>query len=140
MIVVDTNVISYLFLASDRSTQAEKTLLRDLQWAVPLLWRGEFRSVLAQNLRRNLLSLQDAQQIMDGAINLMRGQGYEVPSLQAMHLVATSTCCTYSCEFVALAQDLGIKLITVGQQILSQFPSAAVSLDAFASPADSLAS
>ena len=34
MIVVDTNLIGYLFLSSDRSAQAEQALLRDPHWAL----------------------------------------------------------------------------------------------------------
>jgi predicted nucleic acid-binding protein len=58
MIVVDTNIIAYLYLTSERSRQAEQALRKDPQWATPLLWRSEFRSVLALYLRRKLLSLE----------------------------------------------------------------------------------
>jgi predicted nucleic acid-binding protein len=131
MIVVDTNIIGYLFLTSGRSAQAEQALLRDSDWAAPLLWRSEFRNVLALYLRRNLLTLQDALQIMDAATELMVGSEYQVASAPVLNLVSTSTCSAYDCEFVALAQDLGAPLVTVDAQILDQFPSAATSLDAF---------
>jgi predicted nucleic acid-binding protein len=38
---------------------------------------------------------------------------------------------TNMCEFVALAQDLGVRLVTVDKQILEQFSAVAVSLEAF---------
>jgi predicted nucleic acid-binding protein len=63
MIVVDTNIIGYLYLTSERSRQAEQALRQDPQWAAPLLWRSEFRNVLALYLRRKILSLDIAQQI-----------------------------------------------------------------------------
>ena len=43
MIVVDTNVIGYLYLSSERSGQAERVLLREAEWAAPILWRSELR-------------------------------------------------------------------------------------------------
>ena len=43
MIAVDTNIIGYLYLISDRSMQAEQALVKDRQWAAPLLWRSELR-------------------------------------------------------------------------------------------------
>ena len=46
MIVVDTNVIGYLFLSSDQSVLAERALQKDNEWAAPILWRSEFRNVL----------------------------------------------------------------------------------------------
>jgi predicted nucleic acid-binding protein len=134
MIVVDTNVIGYLYLADERSIQAEQALLKDSEWAAPLLWRSEFRNVLTLYMRKELLSLQDAQQIMDEATSLMQDREYEITSLQVLNLVAIGTCSAYDCEYVALAQDLGVPLVTVDKQILSQFPTLAISLDAFIGP------
>jgi len=131
MIVVDTNLIGYLYLASDRSVQAEQALVKDPQWAAPILWRSELRNVLAFYIRKQVLSLAEAQRVMDEAISLMRDQEYEVNSLHVWRLVASSTCSAYDCEFVALAEDLGVRLVTVDRQILGQFPAIAVSLEAF---------
>ena len=131
MIVVDTNVIGYLYLTSERSTQAEQALLKDPEWAAPLLWRSELRNVLALYMRKELLSLYDAQQIMDEATRLMQGGEYASSSLHVLNLVAASTCSAYDCEFVALAQDLGVPLVTVDRQILNQFPNLAISLGSF---------
>ncbi len=133
MIIVDTNIIGYLYLTSERSTQAEQVLVKDPQWAAPYLWRSELRNVLALYIRKQILSLAEAQQVMQEAIGLMRDQEYEVNSLQVLRLVASTTCSAYDCEFVALAQDLGVRLVTVDRQILDQFPAVAVSLEAFAS-------
>ncbi len=132
MIVVDTNIIGYLYLTSERSTQAEKALLKDAGWAAPLLWRSEIRNVLALYIRKNILSLEDALRILEEASTLMQGNEYEVASLQVMQLVAESTCSAYDCEFVALAKDLNIPLVTVDRRILEQFPNVAISLDEFA--------
>jgi predicted nucleic acid-binding protein len=131
MIVVDTNIIGYLYLHSERSTQAEQALRRDPHWAAPLLWRSELRNVLALYLRRKLLSLEDACRIMDEAMSLMRGREYTVTSQQVLSLAATSNCSAYDCEFVALAQDLGLPLVTVDRQVLRQFPTCTVPLEAF---------
>lgn len=131
MIVVDTNVIAYLLLSSDKSTVSEQALLIDPIWAAPRLWRSEMRNVLALYLRRGLLSLTDAQQVMTEATDLMRGQEYEVTSNQVLELVSASSCSAYDCEFVALARDLDAWLVTVDRQILAEFPDTAVSLQAF---------
>ena len=134
MIVVDTNIIGYLYLTSDRSMQAEQALFKDQQWAAPLLWRSELRNVLALYIRKQILSLAEAQQVMGEAISLMQNQEYDVKSLHVLRLVASSTCSAYDCEFVALAQDLDVRLVTVDRQILDQFPAIAVSLEAFIGP------
>lgn len=131
MIVVDSNIIGYLYLNSARSSQAEQALSKDPQWAAPLLWRSEFRNVLAFYIRKRVLSLETAQKIMEEAVSLMIGQEYEVVSSQVLNLAAKSTCSAYDCEFVALAQDLRVSLVTVDHQVLNQFPDIAVSLDQY---------
>ena len=131
MIIVDTNVIGYLYLSSEHSTKAEAALLRDPEWCAPLLWRSELRNVLALYVRKKLLSLPDAHQIMDEAAQLMQGREYHVVSHQVLSLAAESTCSAYDCEFVALAKDLGVGLVTTDKQILSQFPDIAQSLHQF---------
>jgi len=133
MIVVDTNIIGYLYLTSDHSLLAEQALLKDPLWSAPLLWRSELRNVLALYIRRGLLSLAEAQAVMEEASRLMQDREYEVTSHQVLNLVATSTCSAYDCEFVALAQDLDIPLITTDKQILEQFPGNAISLEEFVS-------
>ena len=65
MIVVDTNIIAYFYLKGEHSRQAEDARRQDQLWAAPLLWRSEFRNVLAQYMRRDLLTLQGAVQIME---------------------------------------------------------------------------
>jgi predicted nucleic acid-binding protein len=133
MIVVDTNVIGCLYLSSDRSAQAEQALRKDPLWTAPLLWRSEFRNVLARYIRADLLRLEDAQQIMDEAMALMQGREYEAASHRVLSVAARSDCSAYDCEFVALAEDLDLPLITVDRQILDQFPKRALSLEEYAS-------
>ena len=131
MIVVDTNLIGYLLLTSDRSEIAELALRKDAEWAAPQLWRSELRNVLAQYVRRSLLGLEDAQRIMNAATDLMSGREYQVASDPVLKLAAESGCSAYDCGFVALAQDLGVALVTVDRQVLRAFPEIAVGLDAF---------
>jgi predicted nucleic acid-binding protein len=132
MIVVDTNIIGYLFLTSAKSTLCEQALRKDPMWAAPLLWRSELRNVLASHMRKGLLSLDDAGQIINAATELMRGQEYEVTSDHVMEFVDASACSAYDCEFVALSRDLNCPLVTVDPQILRDFPGIAVSLEVFA--------
>jgi len=133
MIVVDTNIIAYLFLEGDYSSQAETLLIKDAQWAAPVLWRSEFRNILAHYLRKDILSLEQSQDIILEAMNLMKGLEYEVASFQVLSLVVSSDCSACDCEFIALAQDLDSQLVTVDKKILNEFPSIAISLDDFIS-------
>src|SRR3989304_1873414 len=106
MIVVDTKIIGYLYLTSDYSSLAEYALLKDPLWSAPILWRSELRNVLALYIRKEILSLAEAQGVMEEASRLMQDREYEVTSQQVLELVTMSSCSAYDCEFVALAKDL----------------------------------
>ena len=131
MIVVDTNVIAYLFLEGERTKQAEAAFLSDPDWIAPYLWRSEFRNILALYLRQNYLQSDDARQIMQEAEALMLGKEWEIESKKILDLVKQSRCSAYDCEYVALAQQLGIHLVTADRKILTEFPSTAVALNSF---------
>lgn len=131
MIVVDTNVIGYLFLSSEQSFLAERAFQKDHEWAAPNLWRSEFRSVLTSYMRKDILDLKQAQRIMNSAWNLLRDREYEVSSYEILRLASKSNCSAYDCEFVAAANDLKVPLLTVDKQILREFPSVSVSLESF---------
>lgn len=133
MIVVDTNTIAYLFIPGEYTQQARQTLKKDVEWAAPLLWRSEFRNILASYLRQELLTLSLALQMMTEAENLMRGGEYEVASVKVLDLALTSGCSAYDCEFVALGQDLGVPVVTSDQRVLKAFPADTVSLEEFVS-------
>jgi predicted nucleic acid-binding protein len=50
---------------------------------------------------------------------------------RVLELAAESGCSAYDCVFVALAEELGVRLVTVDQQILRQFPAIASSPESF---------
>jgi predicted nucleic acid-binding protein len=131
MIVADTNLIAYLLIPGDHTQAAERVLARDPDWAAPLLWRSEFRNVLTLHIRRRSLSLAESLEIAADAELLMQDKEYEVSSAQVLSLAASSRCSAYDCEFVALAQNLGVPLLTADRDVLTDFPSLAVSVDAF---------
>lgn len=128
MIVVDTNVLAYLLLQGPKTELAETLRRHDRQWAAPPLWRSEFRNVLTGYLRRDLLQCQQAVALMQEAETILSSHELIVITEQVLHLVSTSTCSSYDCEFVATAQQLGVPLITEDRAILAAFPDVAQSL------------
>lgn len=127
MIVVDTNVITLFFIPGSLTLEAEMAAHKD-EWCAPLLWRSEFRNVLALYIRKNLLSFDKACQYMKTAEKLLWNREYSVRSDTVLQCVRESRCSAYDCEFVALARDLGLKLVTTDGGILSHFPKNAVHL------------
>ena len=131
MIVVDTNLLVYLYVTGERTRQAEAVFLRDPVWATPFLWRSEFRNTLVGLVRRRALALDDALRITSEAEHAMAGREYSVVSRRVLQLAADSGCSAHDCEFVSLAEDLGVTLVTADRRLLASFPSIATSPDAF---------
>ena len=131
MIVADANVIVYLLIRGARTREAEMAYERDPDWAAPLLWRSEFRNVLAIHRRRGELSAEELLEIMASAASLMRGREWAVNSAEVLALSFGSRCSAYDCEYVALARELGAPLVTSDRLVLSEFPSTAVALERF---------
>jgi len=131
VIVVDTNLLVYLYVRSEHSERADKAFVKDPDWIAPLLWRSEFLNVLTACLRKGIVNFEAAIEIVGEAELLMEGGEYTVSSLDVLNLAAQSRCSAYDCEFIALARELNIPLVTTDRQILSDFPETAVRLDAF---------
>lgn len=130
MIVVDTNVIAYLYLESEFTARSEALLSRDPDWAAPVLWRSEFRNILAGAIRRKALSFTEACTVLSEAESLLAGSEHEAGSQQVLDLARDSDCSAYDCEFIALAKQLDVKLVTMDGKLLKAFPKLAIPLAA----------
>jgi predicted nucleic acid-binding protein len=131
MIVVDSNIIIYVHVQSEKTDLALRALKKDPCWAAPPLWESEFRNVMAGYIRRRILNLEDAKRIMDSALKTMEGREILPPSGLVLDLVAVSDCSAYDCEYVALARHLNVKLVTTDNKILESFPERAIGLSVF---------
>jgi predicted nucleic acid-binding protein len=114
MIVVDTNIISYFYLGGEFPDLAERAFQKDPHWMAPFLWRSELRSILILCVRKKIITYEDAAQI-----------------LNVLHLASQSGCSVYDCEFVALAQDLQVPLVTMDKKVLKEFPETVTGLTEF---------
>lgn len=130
MIVVDSNVLTYLYLPSEFTGAAENLLESDPAWAAPILWRSEFRNILAGFLRRKAITFEQAISLQREAESLLDGAEYEVESSVVLELVRDSDCSSYDCEFIALAMKLDTKLVTMDKKLLRAFPRRAIPLSA----------
>ena len=128
MIVVDSNVLAYLYLPGEYTAAAEALLEQDSDWAAPILWRSEFRNILAGYLRRKAITFEQANSLQREAESLLEGAEFEVESLAVLELVRDSDCSAYDCEFIALAMKLDTKLITMDKKLLRAFPKRAIAL------------
>ena len=131
MIVADTNIISYLLLPTSYSEAADRLYRTDPQWTAPVLWKSEFRNVLALYLRKQVITVGRALQLQELAESVMLNNEYDIASSQIFTLIVKSACSAYDCEFVALAEYLDCPLVTQDKKLLASFPSVAISIQDF---------
>ncbi len=128
MIVVDTNILVYLYTGDERSPAADRLLEHDPEWVAPVLWRSEFRNALSGILRSGRLTMQEILALQAEAEDFMADGEYQVDSNRVLSLAGRSGCSAYDCEFVSLAEELGTHLVTADQRVLKAFPEVAVPL------------
>lgn len=127
MIVVDSNIIAYLMIPSDRTKEIEKLLLKDSEWITPLLWRSEFRNILTLYMKQSQMSLILAEQTIARAENLLSEREYGVLSSDVLVLTYEKSLSAYDAEYVVLAINFGVPLITVDKKLLKEASEYAVS-------------
>lgn len=131
MIVVDTDVQASFWIRTRRTELALEARRRDPEWVAPLLWRSEFRSVLRQYIVADLLSLPDAVAVAERAERSMRGREYAVSTDSVLAIAARTGHSSYDCEYVALAEAIGVPLLTGDKKLADRFPDCAILLEAF---------
>ncbi len=128
MIVVDTNILLYLYLPGPHSEQCNELLKRNPNWAAPAIWRSEFCNTLLRYLRKNLVTVAFATQAIGAAEDLIDENAVMSNSIDVMQLAIDSQCTFYDCEFIAVARSIATILVTEDKALLKAFPNEAFSL------------
>ena len=134
MIVVDAMVLNYALIDHpDFSEEVERLREINAAWAAPPLWRSELRSTLLQYVRsedpdivRSDLTLDDAVAVMHSAESVPGARTMDVDSEAVLALADASGCSAHDGEYVALAEDLGVPLVTYDRRLQAAFPNRAV--------------
>ena len=132
MIVADANLIAYFSIHSEHSAVAEAVFAADPVWSAPLIWRSEYLNTLAKYMRHRRMGLDTALLSLRSAEEVIGGREYRIASEKVLELAEKSECSACDCEYVALAQDLDVRLVTTDRQVLREFPKIAVSFEKFA--------
>lgn len=131
MIVVDSNILVYLWLPGSATATAQTLWQRDDNWHVPILWRSELRNILLGYLRRGALDFAAVKSVMQSMEETLMAHEHLVESDSVLSLAQKSNCSAYHCEFVALAETLSVPLVTEDKAILKAFPIRALTMNAF---------
>jgi predicted nucleic acid-binding protein len=134
MIVVDNDVISYFWIRMDteRAPLAQDVRERDPDWVAPRVWRSEFRNVLRGYMAGDYMTFAEALDYARRAEEDLRESTRSVPTRRVLELVDETDHSAYDCEYVALAQELNVTLVTGDQTVSDLFPDTAVLLEDYA--------
>lgn len=122
MIVVDSNVIAYCWINGGRTALVHRLRRLDPDWHAPVRWRSELRNILTGYRRDGSLDASQVRQIMAAAEAGLAGREHHIPSERVFRVAEQSRLSACESEFVALAEILGIRLVTEGRAILAAYP------------------
>lgn len=126
--VVDTNVVAYFVLGTDRFADEARTFMDALDeaWA-PAVWEAELANALWMATRHHVLTIEEAAH----RLTLVDGLGFHVVPNRTLWQAALvrahqSKVTVYDTLFVELAVREKLPLVTFDAALLKTFPDVAV--------------
>ena len=132
MIVADTTLLVQHILAEEPAAQAVRDV--DAAWVAPPLSATEVRSALLTYVRAGRMSADEAIRACALAAALA-DRTRSVQDADVLRAAARYGLSAYDGECVALAQALGVRLVTSEKRVLAAVPDVAVVPEAFAGDA-----
>ena len=131
MIVADVNLLVYLLIDGEFTPLAERALRRDRRWVAPRSHRAELLNVLATTVRAGVIRAGAFAPIWRRAYRTVATPADPDP-FDVFQLSVESRIATYDCEYVAIARQRRLRLVTNDRPMRRAFPDVAVSLEDFA--------
>jgi predicted nucleic acid-binding protein len=131
MIVGDTNLLVYLYVESEFTSQARHVHELDSDWIFPPVARSEAANVLATLTRGKRLTPEAAVSTLE-RLEPRLVTGYrDVPMKAVLTLAFESGISAYDAQFIVLARQRAVFLVTEDGKLKTRFPDVAVSMEAF---------
>ena len=124
-IVVDTNIILERFLGLEEDPAVRWLAGEGFSWAAPLLWKSELCNVLLKYIRLRGLSLEQAREAFQEAENVLQPNTFAVSHAKVLAVATKSGLSAYDAEYLLLALDEGVRLVTLDRQLLRAAPEVA---------------
>ena len=128
MLLVDTNVVVYLLIAGDYTTAAQQLRARDSDWRSEAFLLVEFTNLLASSIATKRMTLSLAQDLLAKASALFDGKLGRIPHSSVLASAARHRVSAYDARFLALAGELGSRLVTEDTKLRAAAPALTQSL------------
>jgi len=122
VIVSDCTVIARFIIRADDPRPVDLLFERDQEWLAPNLWQAEFASVLIKYERAGRLSPEGTAAMIGRALELLSPATHDVSIARVLETARRTGCSTYDGHYIALAEDLNLKLYTYDEEILKKCP------------------
>jgi predicted nucleic acid-binding protein len=132
MIVADANLVAYFVIPGVSTQQAERVRAKDKLWIVPPLLPHELLNIMTTYVNRNRLGRDEAIRAYRRGLALVKVSDVSHDPIAILNLATTARCASYDAEYVWLAQQLRVPMVTADREVIEAFPSVALGLDQFA--------
>ncbi len=131
MIVVDANILIYRMVECEKTNKTFQLEEFDPEWRFPPLWEYEFGNALALMVRQKTMSSKDAAVILKKALDLFASGAMGADPDLALRLAVHHQLTFYASQYLALAQALGVPLVTEDKGLRRAGAGTAVSMEEF---------
>ena len=128
MLLVDTNVVAYLLIDGDHTAAAQELHARDADWRSEAFLLVEFTNVLASSIAAKRMTLPLAKGFLTKASAFLDGKLGRVTHAAVLVSAARHRVSAYDARFLALAEQLGRRLVTEDQKLRTAAPALTQSL------------
>lgn len=128
MIVADANIVAALYFDGADTENARLLLEIDGDWIVPGLWRHEMLNIAANYATFTQSSTARVAAAWESADAQFAGRIHAVDMGSALALAVKHGISAYDAQYVALAQELNVWLVTQDKKLRDAMPSLTLSL------------
>ena len=122
MLIIDTNVVAYLLIEGDYTADARSLHRRDDDWRSEAFIMVEFTNVLIASIAARRMDLVLAQRFLADATSLLQGKLTSIPHDSVLSLAVQYRTTAYDARFLALADQLGSRLVTEDARLRAAAP------------------
>ena len=128
MLLVDTNVVAYLLIEGEHTAAVQKLHARDPDWRSEAFLLVEFSNILASSIATKRMTLPLARDLLRNASALLDGKLGRIPHDAVLTIASRYRVSAYDARFLALADQLGSRLITEDARLRAAAPRLTQSL------------
>jgi predicted nucleic acid-binding protein len=128
MLLVDTNVVAYLLIEGNHTAAAQQLHRRDSDWRSEAFLLIEFTNVLASSIATKRMTLSLAGDFLAKVVALFDGKLARIPHASVLAIASRHGVSAYDARFLALADQLGSRLVTEDAKLRSAAPKLTQSL------------